>query len=108
MSDSFREFFRGLGDRVDSRKIVGMAATYQFVGAGDGGGEYYVRIVNGVVEVGEGRAENPSIELIASAADWVAIMTKQMNGQMAFLTGKLKIKGDIALALKLESIFGLG
>lgn len=108
MPENFGEFFSGLGSRIDTNKTAGMNATYQFIASGEGGGEYFVKFNNGIPEVGNGRADNPTIALTASAPDWVAIMNRQMNGQTAFLTGKLKIQGDVTLAMKLESIFNLG
>jgi len=36
------------------------------------------------------------------------MMNGKMNGTTAFLTGKLKIQGDVSLAMKLESLFNLG
>jgi putative sterol carrier protein len=56
----------------------------------------------------QGTTENPSITLTASDEDWLKIVSGQLNGQTAFLTGKLKIKGDISLAMKLQSVFAVG
>ncbi|MCL4692852.1 MAG: SCP2 sterol-binding domain-containing protein, partial [Candidatus Hydrogenedentes bacterium] len=52
--------------------------------------------------------ENPSITLTASDEDWMKIVSGQLSGQTAFLTGKLKIKGDVSLAMKLQSVFAVG
>jgi len=108
MPESFQDFFNGLENRIDAKKVTGMNATYQFVATGDNGGEYYVKLANGAPEVVQGHADSPTIVLTAAANDWQAIMNRQMNGQTAFLTGKLKIQGDVTLAMKLESIFNLG
>jgi len=108
MPSSFQEFFTELPGKIDPKKTAGMNATFQFVSTGEGAGEYYVKIANGETEVVAGKAEKPTIVLTASNADWMAIMNKQMNGQTAFLTGKLKIQGDVTLAMKLESLFNLG
>ena len=108
MPASFQEFFDQLKANIDPKKTAGMNATFQFVATGDAPGEYYVKIANGETEVCAGKAEKPTIVLTASSVDWAAIMNKQMNGQTAFLTGKLKIQGDVTLAMKLESLFNLG
>ena len=41
----------------------------------------------------------------ASADDWFAVATGEMNAMQAFMTGKLKILGDMGLAMKLQTIF---
>ena len=46
--------------------------------------------------------------MTATAENWLKIVAGEMGGQTAFLTGKLKIKGDMSLAMKLQSLFQLG
>ena len=36
--------------------------------------------------------------------DWLDMLHGKLDGQMAFMSGKLKIKGDMALAMK--TLFG--
>jgi len=108
MAGSIQEFFDGLKTKLTAEKCAGINAAFQFAATGDGGGEYYVKIANGAAEVAVGKTDNPTIVLTASTADWLALMNGEMNGQTAFLTGKLKIQGDVTLAMKLESLFDLG
>jgi len=106
MAESLQEFFNNL--QLDPEKTAGMNAIYQFVASGESGGTWYVNIANGDAQVTEGMADNPTIVLTASAEDWLEMINGKMNGQTAFLTGKLKIQGDVTLAMKLESLFNLG
>jgi len=108
MVGSIEEFFTGLQAKLGGDKIAGMTATFQFEATGDGGGDWAVKIADGAGEVTQGKAEDPTIVLTATAEDWLAIMNGDMNGQTAFLTGKLKIQGDMTLAMQLESLFDLG
>lgn len=102
------DFFEHVPDRVNKEKIQGMTATYQFSIAGDNGGEYWVKIAEGAAESGQGAAESPNITLTISDENFVNLITGKLNGQAAFLTGKLKIQGDMTLALKLQGVFALG
>jgi len=106
MADTCSEFFSGLQESIDPEKIKGIDATYQWDITGDGGGKWYAKLSDSGVEVGEGEAESPSITLTVEAQNWMDIVNGKLNGQMAFLTGKLKIKGDMTLAMKLQSITG--
>lgn len=102
------EFFNQVPSKVDPAKIKGMNVTYQFVITGEGGGEWAVTVANDQVTVSEGKAEKANITLTMSAQDFLDLVAGKLNGQTAFLTGKLKIQGDMTLALKLQSVFGLG
>lgn len=105
MADSVVAFFAELPQKVDASKTAGMNATFQFdIGAG----KWYAKIADGAVDIGEGQADNPTITLIATDQDWLDLVNGTINGQTAFLTGKLKIQGDMTLAMKLESVFALG
>jgi len=81
-------------------------ATIQFDLSGDGGGKWWVRIHDGKAESGKGDPGEPAnLTLLADAHDWVKIMTGQLDGTAAFMQGKLKIKGDMGLAIKMQSLF---
>lgn len=108
MPDTIQGFFDQLSGKMDPKKMTGMKAAFQFVATGEGGGEWYVKIADDKADVAKGKVENPTIVLTASAADWLDLMNGRLNGQTAFLTGKLKIQGDVTLAMKLESLFNLG
>ena len=108
MADTIQGFFDELEGKLSPDKLAGMTATFQFVAEGEGGGEWNVVIADGQGTVSQGTAENPTIVLTASSEDWQALTTGELNGQTAFLTGKLKIQGDVTLAMKLESLFDLG
>ena len=108
MADTVAGFFSELESKVNPEKTAGMNATYQFDITGDGGGKWYVKIADGAVDVGEGEAEAPNITLNADASSWLDIVNGKTSGQTAFLMGKLKIQGDMSLAMKLASVFGLG
>jgi putative sterol carrier protein len=102
------EFFDRIPERVNKDKIQGMNATYQFNITGENGQQHWVKFENGEVTHGEGTAENPNITLTMEDENFVNLVTGKLNGQTAFLTGKLKIQGDMALAMKLQSVFALG
>jgi len=91
---------------VDKEKVKGINATYQWDISGDNGGKWYAKLSEGNVEVSEGQAESPNITLTVSDQNWLDIVNGKLNGQMAFLSGKLKIQGDMGLAMKLQSLTG--
>ena len=59
----------------------------------------------GKAEVTKGTASAPNMTLSMSAQDYVDMIMGKLNGQMAFMSGKLKISGDMGLAMKMQSLF---
>ena len=81
-------------------------ATIAFDLSGDQGGKWWVKIHDGTAESGKGDpAEPANLTLLADANEWVRIMTGQLDPTAAFMQGKLKIKGDMGLAIKMQSLF---
>ncbi|MEW6439793.1 MAG: SCP2 sterol-binding domain-containing protein [bacterium] len=87
-------------------KLKGINAVIQVVLTGEGGGEYYMKIEDGKFATAKGKAESPKLTITQTIADWRAINAGTLNPQMAFMSGKLKISGDMSLAMKLGSIMG--
>ncbi|HNZ48986.1 MAG TPA: SCP2 sterol-binding domain-containing protein [Candidatus Hydrogenedentes bacterium] len=100
-----KAFFDGLAGRVNADKIAGMNAVFQFNLDDE---VFVVAIADNAVQVSEGAVEKPSIQLTMTSADFLDLVSGKLNGQTAFLTGKLKVKGDMTLALKLQSVFNIG
>lgn len=81
-------------------------ATILFDLSGDGAGKWWVKIHEGKAESGKGEPpETPNVTLMADAGDWVKIMTGKMDPTTSFMQGKLKIKGDMGLAIKMQTLF---
>ena len=87
------------------RAAGSLAATYQFLLSGDGGGAWFVRVRGGAIEVGEGEAPEADVTLSAAAPDYVAIAEGRLSPTRALLTGRFKIGGSLRLAMKLEKLF---
>ena len=52
-----------------------------------------------------GRTSDTSITIAMTAQDYVDMTTGKLNGQVAFMSGKLRIAGDMGLALRMQSLF---
>lgn len=68
----------------------------------------YAEIADGKCSVQEGEASDPDVTIKMEDDDLVAMLTGELDGMTAFMTGKLQVDGDIMLAQKLSSMFDAG
>jgi len=102
MAESVREFFGGLESSVDESKTAGMNNSYLF--DIEGAGQWVVQVEDGKVSVSEGAGEADTT-IQATEENFLAISRGELNPTTAYMTGKLKIKGDMGAALKLQKLF---
>jgi putative sterol carrier protein len=104
-SAEIAQIFPTMAERFIPAKAEGVNAVIQFDLGGENGGLYWLRVADGQCEAGEGQADNPKMTLKASADDWFAVVTGATNAMQAFMSGKIKIQGDMSLAMKLQTMF---
>lgn len=92
--------------QADPSKSQGINAVFQFELSGDDGGNFYMNVADGKVEVEEGQHDSPNVTISMAVEDFVAMNEGKVNSTSLFMAGKLKIKGDMSLAMKLQSITG--
>lgn len=101
-----QEVLKGLEQRLAERpeKLSAAQGVYQLDLTGDGGGTFAMVIDGGRGEIKSGPAENPGVVVTMTAQDFVALATGKLNAMTAFMGGRLKIKGDMGLALKMQTL----
>jgi putative sterol carrier protein len=102
MADDVREFFDGLESRVDPAKTAGMTNSYLF--EIDGAGQWKVDVDDGKVTVTEGVGDADTT-ISATEETFRRIASGEQNATAAYMSGKLKIKGDMGAAMKLQKLF---
>ena len=99
--DSLKEMYKSFR----SEAAGNLNATYCFDISGEDGGKWTLNIKSGKCELLPGTVGTPSVTILISAQDWLLIQQGKLNSQMAFMMGKLRVSGDMSLAMKLQSIF---
>ena len=97
-----QEFFEQLPSKVDASKTAGMNNSFVF--DIEGVGQWTVSVDDGAVSVAEGAGE-ADCTISASEETLVKIAKGEANPTTAYMSGKLKIKGDMGAALKLQKLF---
>lgn len=94
------------------QKLVGrdelrttMGAVYKFVLEGDGGGTYRLDLKDTLaITTGDGPA---ACTIFIGTGDFVDLFEGRADGQTLFFAGKLRVEGDMGLALKLQTLTDL-
>ena len=97
-----REFFETLESRVDASKAAGMTASYKF--DIDGSGSWHVDVDDGTVSVTEDGGD-ADCTISTSTETFLKIANREQNPTAAYMSGKLKVKGDMGQAMKLQKLF---
>ena len=100
--DDPREFFETLESRVDASKAAGMTASYKF--DIDGSGSWLVDVDEGKVTVTEDGGD-ADCTISTSSETFLKIANGEQNPTAAYMSGRLKVKGDMGQAMKLQKLF---
>ena len=100
-----QEIFQKMPETLNPSAAAGVDATIQFDLGGDAAAQYNCTIANGSCTVAEGNSDAPTMTVTMDAADYVDMVDGKLDGMSAFMSGKLKIGGDMGLAMKLQSLF---
>lgn len=100
-AESVSEFFENL-KATDASKTAGMHNSYAF--DIDGAGQWLVRVEDGSIDVSDGGGD-ADCTISTSEENFMKIVRGEQNPTTAYMTGKLKIKGDMGAAMKLQKLF---
>lgn len=107
MAITIEELFEKLPGAFLPDKAGDMDAVIQFVLTGEEASDWYVVIRDSQVKVEKGKHEAPTMTLTADSQDYKDIVTGRMQPMNAFMQGKVKLQGNLNLAMKFAEIFKL-
>lgn len=90
--------------KEDPSRTKGLEAVYQFNLNGDESGIYHIVFNGDKSYTAEGEVEKSNCTLNMVTDDFKKMVNGELNGTQAFMSGRLKIKGNMGLALKLQDI----
>ena len=104
---SVKEIFTKMPEVFNRNAAAGLDVVIQYNIEGKDGGNWYAVIKNQTCTVSEGVHDSPTLSLTMADKDWMAMCKGELDGVSAFMSGKLKAKGDIMLAQHLPKLFPL-
>jgi putative sterol carrier protein len=101
-----KEIFNEMQKRMDNNpeKLAGMKGVFQFDISGADPGLYSVAIADGKARVSEGQSASPSVTISMASSDFLEMVEGRLDGITAFMGGKLKVAGDMAMAMQLQAL----
>ena len=104
---SVADIFNNMPGRFQADKAAGATMGILFDLSGDEGGQYYVNIADGQLNVSQGApATAPQATVKMTADDFAAMSSGGLNPMMAFMSGKIKVDGDLNSVMKFQSLVG--
>lgn len=100
-----QQVFDAMRSSFQPAKAKGVHVSYQWDLSGPNGGQWWIEVNDGTYKMGKGTIPDPSVTFIAKDKDWVAICHDQLSGTWAYMTGRLKVRGDQGVARKLGEMF---
>jgi putative sterol carrier protein len=102
------EIFRRMSEHAEPAKIEDVDAVVHFeiTGAPDGGSDVYEAVIRDrKVEVSNEPKEQPKVKITTGPVPFLKLVTGQESGPVLFMTGKLKLEGDVMFASRMTSFF---
>ena len=100
------QIFEGMQQAFVADKAAGVEATVQWdVTAPDGVHSWQVAVADGTCTVGQGAADAPRVTLGLSLPDFLRFIAGELDGMQAFMSGKLRLSGDLMFAQTMQAWF---
>jgi putative sterol carrier protein len=100
------QVFDGMKERLDPTKTAGQSAVVQWdINAPDGTHSYQFKVDDGAGSWAQGTPDTPRVTLTFSLADFLRFIAGELDGMQAFMSGKLKLAGDMMFATTLQTWF---
>lgn len=106
IDNTLKQIFEGMAQAFNAEKAKGQSAVIQYdVDTPEGTKSWSVNIADGKCETSEGATDNPRITLQIGLTDFVRLIFNQADGTQLFMSGKLKLKGDMMFAMQMQNFF---
>jgi len=92
-----------MNESFNPAAAAGMDAVFQY--DFKDGENFYMVVKDGAQEIAKGKHKAPSVILATDLATFIGVTDGSVNGMQAFMTGKLKAKGNMMLAQKIGALF---
>ena len=101
------EIFEAMPAQLDSAKAAGLNLTIAFDLSGEQATQKTLVIADGAPTIDDGLSDGADATLIMDGDDYAAMVSGDLNPMTAFMTGKVKVEGDLGSVMKMQGLFGM-
>jgi putative sterol carrier protein len=105
MTSKTKEMMQDMQDSFLPQKAGTTKALIQLNLTGQDGGLWVVDIANGQCQIREEEVEKPDVAVTMNADDFDALYKNQLDPIKAFMSGKIKVSGNVGLVMQLLGWF---
>ncbi|MFH1138020.1 MAG: SCP2 sterol-binding domain-containing protein [Pseudomonadota bacterium] len=102
-----QDAFDAMIEKFNPQAAEGIDAAFQRTLIGDRGGTWHINVQNGRAALANDKHPAPKVAQTSSVDLFLSMVNFEINGMQAFMSGKLKMTGDMMLAQKIYDIFPL-
>lgn len=99
------EFFEKLQNVVSTKGLNGLEAKVQLILTGDEQGEWGFDLEKDSVNILPGRLSHPQITITADSADYLKLVNGELDPINAYMSGVIRISGDLGMVMSLAPLF---
>ncbi len=103
-----RETIEAMPSAFLPEKAGNAKALFQLDLTGEDGGRWVLEVANGTCQVREETAAHPDVTVTMAAGDFVALTRNQLDAIKAFMSGKIRVSGNVGLVMQLLQWFKRG
>jgi phenylpropionate dioxygenase-like ring-hydroxylating dioxygenase large terminal subunit/putative sterol carrier protein len=104
---SIEHYFDTLPTRFVAKAAHGLDAVIQWDITGPGGATWHAVLREGAMALQPGTHAQPTVTVSIDAADYLAMINKEVDGARLFASGRGKLRGNVRLAMRMQSLFPL-
>jgi putative sterol carrier protein len=98
--------FSGMEEAFQPEAAAGVSSTIQYdIKSDEGVNQWMVEVSDGACSTSPGPADSPRLTLQLDLVDFVRLIFGQAEGPQLFMSGKLKLQGDMMFAMQMQKFF---
>lgn len=101
-----QNIFEGMRDSFKPEAAKDVSSTVQYdIDTDEGTKQWSVAFDNGTCTVSEGAAGGPRLTIKIGLVDFIRLIFNQVQGPQLFMSGKMKLTGDMMWAMQMQNYF---